>query len=365
MWDLRHRLLADRPDGRLRRIVRFQLGGVPVAKRFYWLVLDPDDVEICIRDPGFEVDVYVEAHIRDLVAVWLGHESLAAAVEAGRVRLDGPPRQVAALRRWFPVSILAPFARPAARSRIPLGPGSDGRRERTAAGSIDATSAVFPANGACRSPDLAGRRPKGMAVCGVFRPDPTQDSHLRNLPYGRRRPPGPLNATPDARSSPVGKGATPCNRSTVSFCSIPWPPRRAGKRPARVAGFGFGRQNWTTRTLEALERRSAGSREERCRSRIARDYQSGPPDATASAGSAFGRSTRPIPDNNGSPAALSTTVSSTEPPIRPIADLHLQIPRVRRPAGRQPRRSRRLPRFRRGRREEFSRTSLTTTRARG
>jgi len=119
MWDLRHRLLADRPDGRLRRIVRFQLGGVPVAKRFYWLVLDPDDVEICIRDPGFEVDVYVEAHIRDLVAVWLGHESLAAPVEAGRVRLDGPPRQVAALRRWFPVSILAPFARPAARSGSP------------------------------------------------------------------------------------------------------------------------------------------------------------------------------------------------------------------------------------------------------
>jgi DNA-binding HxlR family transcriptional regulator len=110
MWEIRHRILEDRPDGGASRVVRFQLSGVPVAKRFYWLVFGAEDVEVCIRDPGYPVDLFVEAHLRDLVAVWMGHVSLARAVEDGRLRLDGPAGERDRLSRWLKLSPMAKFA---------------------------------------------------------------------------------------------------------------------------------------------------------------------------------------------------------------------------------------------------------------
>lgn len=108
MWELRQFRQAgeDGLDG--RRVVKFQLDGVPVARRFYWLIFEPDDTEICVRDPGYDVDLSVYAHIRTLVDIWLGHETIAGARKNGSLRLDGPAREVEAFSRWF---VLSPFSR--------------------------------------------------------------------------------------------------------------------------------------------------------------------------------------------------------------------------------------------------------------
>lgn len=109
MWEVRRGALASDRSGRARRVARFQLSGVPVARRFYWVVMEPGDVDVCAKDPGFEVDLYVSAHVRDLVEIWLGYASIEAARADGRLVLDGPREEITALPDWFRLSH---FARP-------------------------------------------------------------------------------------------------------------------------------------------------------------------------------------------------------------------------------------------------------------
>ena len=64
-WDMRRRIAVDRlPEKRV--VVRFDFRGVPAghkAPKTYWLVLERPEVDLCIIEPGFEVDVFVDADL--------------------------------------------------------------------------------------------------------------------------------------------------------------------------------------------------------------------------------------------------------------------------------------------------------------
>ena len=49
MWEFRQLNPMLEETSSERRVVKFHLHGVPVANRFYWLVLEPEENEICIR----------------------------------------------------------------------------------------------------------------------------------------------------------------------------------------------------------------------------------------------------------------------------------------------------------------------------
>ncbi len=107
MWELRRTGLNAERRVSSRRVVEFRLSGVEPAKQRYWLVFEPDEVDICARDPGFPVDLWITGHIRTLVEVWLGHRALRAAVEGGELRLDGEDAEIRAFPDWFSLSMFA------------------------------------------------------------------------------------------------------------------------------------------------------------------------------------------------------------------------------------------------------------------
>ncbi len=101
-WELRHFALSKGYRVEHRKVVEFRLQGVPVDRRFYWLVFEPDQsVDVCVKNPGFEVDLWVTATLRTLVEVWLGHRPLAATLEDGGLTLDGNLPDVRNFSRWF------------------------------------------------------------------------------------------------------------------------------------------------------------------------------------------------------------------------------------------------------------------------
>jgi DNA-binding HxlR family transcriptional regulator len=75
LWGLRRR--ADRdalPDRRI--VVRFEFAGVPASRTKYrvmWLLLERSGVDVCVKDPGHEVDLVFRGKIADFVDVYLGH----------------------------------------------------------------------------------------------------------------------------------------------------------------------------------------------------------------------------------------------------------------------------------------------------
>ena len=104
MWNVRRRLALERLPGR-RVVVRFKFRGVAPTyqgPRLFWLILERSQADICIEDPGFEVDLYVDADVAAMAKVWLGDESFDGAVRSKGVVLVGSRE----LTRLFPTLLM-------------------------------------------------------------------------------------------------------------------------------------------------------------------------------------------------------------------------------------------------------------------
>lgn len=114
MWDIHRRLNVDRLPAH-RVVVVFDFRGVPSrwrAARSFWLILQRADVDLCLKDPGYGVDLTVEADLAALTKVWLGDMRFVDAMRAGLVRLAGPTGLVRAFPGWLALSGFAGVKRP-------------------------------------------------------------------------------------------------------------------------------------------------------------------------------------------------------------------------------------------------------------
>ena len=132
MWNVRRRIAMDLlPPQRV--VVRFKFTGVPVTYRGYrrfWLLLEPSHIELCVEDPGYEVDVYFEADLAAMIRVWLGDVRFETALHLREVQLVGKPALVKAFPSWLRLSHFAGVPRPGsasdsvARVSLPDTPGA-------------------------------------------------------------------------------------------------------------------------------------------------------------------------------------------------------------------------------------------------
>lgn len=107
MWDMR-RNLNPKPLPPKRCTVFFHYPDLEGPRRFWWLVIEKGDVDLCLIDPGHEVDVTVKSSLRVMTAIWMGHTTTKAETEAGRLDVNGDPVIARSLDRWLGLS---PFAR--------------------------------------------------------------------------------------------------------------------------------------------------------------------------------------------------------------------------------------------------------------
>ena len=107
MWDMR-RNLNTTPMPRNRNVIQFVYPGLPAAQRSWWLIVDPEDgVDLCSIDPGFDVELYVSVDLRSMTAIWMGLDTVRAAVASRRMMLTGNPQLASAMQTWLGLS---PFA---------------------------------------------------------------------------------------------------------------------------------------------------------------------------------------------------------------------------------------------------------------
>lgn len=110
MWGMKRQIdPRELPDRRL--VLRIELSGLPkahAARRYWWMVLSSDDVEICLKDPGEPADVVISADAETFVRVWMGRAGLAPAVKDGSIALSGDTSRLAELKRLLRIED-APF----------------------------------------------------------------------------------------------------------------------------------------------------------------------------------------------------------------------------------------------------------------
>jgi DNA-binding HxlR family transcriptional regulator len=83
-------------------VIRFDFRGMPKSNRsprYWWLVMRPDDIEVCLKAPATTADVVIAADLAIFSKVWLGYAGLAAAVASGKISLTGAARSISMARR--------------------------------------------------------------------------------------------------------------------------------------------------------------------------------------------------------------------------------------------------------------------------
>jgi DNA-binding HxlR family transcriptional regulator len=98
MWALRRMVRVDAlPEQRVVVHVSFRRD----QKHRYWLVLQRPEVDLCLIDPGFDVDVELRAETEALARVCLGHLPMTQAVKSGRIEVNGAPRHRRGICTWL------------------------------------------------------------------------------------------------------------------------------------------------------------------------------------------------------------------------------------------------------------------------
>ena len=99
LWDVRKYLAPGLDEARV--VVQLIFPSVPAKRRFYWVVVDPHEIDLCLTDPGHPVDVVIEADLRSLTQVWMGDAQFVDEIAAGRILLRGPATLTRSIPRWF------------------------------------------------------------------------------------------------------------------------------------------------------------------------------------------------------------------------------------------------------------------------
>jgi DNA-binding HxlR family transcriptional regulator len=100
MWGLE---LSIKPDafGARRCVVKLAFADQPEAVRHWWFLNKDGRAELCLEDPGFEVDLYLVTTLPDMIYIYRGDLPLARALEQGRLDAHGAAWARRALSRWL------------------------------------------------------------------------------------------------------------------------------------------------------------------------------------------------------------------------------------------------------------------------
>jgi DNA-binding HxlR family transcriptional regulator len=111
VWNIHRRMnVAQMP--RARTVIEIEFTDAPQRQRHFWLVTNAGEVDVCLKPPGYAVDLSVRCAIRTLAEVWRGLRPLKQAIRFGEIELRGPSALCKSFPSWLLLSVYAPIERP-------------------------------------------------------------------------------------------------------------------------------------------------------------------------------------------------------------------------------------------------------------
>lgn len=108
MWNVRRKIdISAMPRSR-RSVVQFLFPELEKDEQSYWLIARPGtEVDLCLTDPGHEVDLYVNCDLKALTAAWMGYSTVRREMARDKIVLVGDPALKASFERWMVPSLYA------------------------------------------------------------------------------------------------------------------------------------------------------------------------------------------------------------------------------------------------------------------
>jgi DNA-binding HxlR family transcriptional regulator len=106
MWALE---ISVRPEifEERRCVVQLTFSDQPKGMEHWWFVNENGGTELCVKAPGFEVDLYLETTLADMIHLHRGDMSVASALAQQRLKAHGVGWARRALSRWLAPSVFA------------------------------------------------------------------------------------------------------------------------------------------------------------------------------------------------------------------------------------------------------------------
>lgn len=107
VWNMRRRIDTDSmPAG--QTVIHIEFSDAQRRERFYWLVVNDGNVDVCVKHPGFDSDIKVFSTTRVMAEVWRGIRDLRDEIAAGSVVLEGNSKLRKEFPSWLLLSLFAP-----------------------------------------------------------------------------------------------------------------------------------------------------------------------------------------------------------------------------------------------------------------
>lgn len=87
-------------------VIRFKFNDLDRHKD-YWLLVQAQNVDLCITDPGRDVDVYFCSTLRVMHDCWMGDRTFREAMRTGDLLAEGEPALLRNVTEWLRPSIFA------------------------------------------------------------------------------------------------------------------------------------------------------------------------------------------------------------------------------------------------------------------
>jgi DNA-binding HxlR family transcriptional regulator len=106
MWDIRRRIDTSAFPAR-RVVISFMFRDMPSNRRAYWLVVDRGEVDLCIKFPGFDIDLAFITTSKAMADVWMGYSTMKKEIRNGTLTLEGGGGLKKNIDGWFSYSLFS------------------------------------------------------------------------------------------------------------------------------------------------------------------------------------------------------------------------------------------------------------------
>lgn len=107
MWNIRRNIniAAIKPT---KTIIQFMFPELEKELQNYWMIIKPGcQVDLCLNDPSFDVDLYIKADLKALTSVWIGFSELKNEIMKGEIVLTGDQDLATSMDNWMARSLFA------------------------------------------------------------------------------------------------------------------------------------------------------------------------------------------------------------------------------------------------------------------
>jgi DNA-binding HxlR family transcriptional regulator len=87
-------------------VIRFKFTDIEDMSE-WWLVVTDDQIDICIKAPGKDVDVYFTSTVKTMADIWMGDTTYRKALAAGELKIVGNRALTRDLTAWMKLSLFA------------------------------------------------------------------------------------------------------------------------------------------------------------------------------------------------------------------------------------------------------------------